>query len=98
MSYQAFGLRWHSRDLDLPELPWGPADSSGSEDVQIVEEEPDHWDMPGAESMAWPGLWVKPGLLQLEIKGVGCFRATEGKHLAWSRCSSEVPDLSLIHI
>jgi hypothetical protein len=35
---------------------------------------------------------VKPGLLQLEIKGVGCFRAMEGKHLAWSRCSLEVPD------
>lgn len=92
----AFGLRWHSPELPLPELPpaQGPvADSSAT--VQVVEEDPAGWPPlpPGPHDT--PFVQMARGDLRLTVEGIGRFRISGGTTIAWSRERGEVADQDL---
>ena len=92
MPHQAFGLHWHSPDLDLPELPPAGPPVTPPPSVWIVQDDPSQWWRLPRPTEIEPGLGIEPGLLQLEVEGVGRFRVTAGHRLAWTRWHADVPD------
>jgi hypothetical protein len=95
MRYGAFDLTWHSRSLHLPELPRLEEPDTADNDVEIVEEDPAGWPALGQHEPGEGGLAMRPGELQLAVEGVGRFRVSDGRRIAWSRWNGAVADQEL---
>jgi hypothetical protein len=92
MLYKAFGLLWSSRFLPLPELPGVIPVSEKIQQVMIEEADPAGWPELPAHGEADSGLFIGPGQLRLDVEDVGHFWVSDGRRIAWSRWSAEVPD------
>lgn len=92
----AFGLRWHSATLPLPELP--PAQGPGadpSSTVRVVEEEFTGWPPLAAGPHDTPFVQMARGDLRLTVEDIGRFRVSAGHTIAWSREHGAVVDQDL---
>ena len=92
----AFGLRWHSAELPLPELP----PSQGRVDdhcpmVQVVAEDPAGWPPLAPGPHDTPFVQMARGDLRLTVEEIGRFRVSGGATIAWSREHGSVSDQDL---
>ena len=90
----AFGLYWLSDDLDLPELPelLGNYGDLSSKLVVVASESPNSWPEHEPGPYDTPFVQIKHGDLRLKVEGIGQFRITQGKHIAWFRDHVDVSD------
>ena len=92
----AFGLRWHSAELPLPELPpsQGRVDDHFSM-IQVVAEDPAAWPPLAPGPYDTPFVQMARGELRLTVKEIGRFRVSGGDTIAWSREHGAVSDQDL---
>jgi hypothetical protein len=93
---EAFGLRWHSPELPLLELP--PAQGQGADGatlVRVVEEDPAGWPPLAPGPHDTPFVQMARGDLRLTVEGIGRFRVSAGATIAWSREHGGVADQDL---
>jgi hypothetical protein len=91
---EAFGLRWHSPELEIPELP--AYAKAGSADSPAITIAPDVLEScpelpPGPHDT--PFLLMGRGNLWLTMEQIGRFCMTSGERMAWHR---EPPGVDLI--
>ena len=98
--YHAFSLHWVSKGLLLPELPQAErsineATATPRERIAIQEEDPERWPELAPCPDDTPFLQMGRGDLRLTVSGIGRFRISNAKQIAWQKANQNIDDQDL---